>query len=154
WILSVSAVGSLREDFAPLDLVVPDQLYDRTRHRADTFFDEGAAVHVAMADPFCPHLSGLVWESMTSLGDVHAHRGGTLVVIEGPQFSTKAESRIYRQLGCDLIGMTALPEAKLAREAELCYATIACVTDYDVWHESHESVTVDMVIANLLKNVG
>jgi 5'-methylthioadenosine phosphorylase len=154
WVLSVSAVGSLREDYAPLDLVVPDQLYDRTRRRPDTFFDEGVVVHVAMADPFCPHLSGLVWASMTGLGDIRAHRGGTLVVIEGPQFSTKAESRIYRQLGCDLIGMTALPEAKLAREAELCYATIACVTDYDVWHEGHESVTVDMVIANLLKNVG
>lgn len=153
WILSVSAVGSLREDYAPLDLVVPDQLYDRTRHRSDTFFDSGVVVHIAFADPFCPHFSDLLWEAMSGLGDIRSHRGGTLVVIEGPQFSTKAESRIYQQLGCDLIGMTALPEAKLAREAELCYATIACVTDYDVWHAGHESVTVDMVVANLTKNV-
>jgi 5'-methylthioadenosine phosphorylase len=153
WILSVSAVGSLREDYAPLDLVVPDQLYDRTRYRADTFFDEGVVVHIAFADPFCPHMSDLVWEALAALSDIRSHRGGTLVVIEGPQFSTKAESRIYQRLGCDLIGMTALPEAKLAREAELCYATIACVTDYDVWHTGHESVTVEMVIANLIKNV-
>jgi 5'-methylthioadenosine phosphorylase len=153
WILSVSAVGSLREDYAPLDLVVPDQLYDRTRHRPDTFFDSGVVVHISFADPFCPHFSELLWETMSGFGDIRSHRGGTLAVIEGPQFSTKAESRIYQQLGCDLIGMTALPEAKLAREAELCYATIACVTDYDVWHAGHESVTVDMVIANLTKNV-
>jgi 5'-methylthioadenosine phosphorylase len=153
WILSVSAVGSLREDYAPLDLVVPDQLYDRTRHRADTFFDEGVVVHISFADPFCPHMSELLWDAMSGLGDIHAHRGGTLVVIEGPQFSTKAESRIYQQFGCDLIGMTALPEARLAREAELCYVTIACVTDYDVWRPGHESVTVEMVIANLTKNV-
>ncbi len=153
WILSVSAVGSLREDYAPLDLVVPDQLYDRTRHRPDTFFDSGVVVHISFSDPFCPHFSGLLWEAMSGVGDIRSHHGGTLVVIEGPQFSTKAESRIYQQLGCDLIGMTALPEAKLAREAELCYATIACVTDYDVWHAGHESVTVDMVIANLTKNV-
>jgi 5'-methylthioadenosine phosphorylase len=153
WVLSVSAVGSLREDYAPLDLVVPDQLVDRTRHRTDTFFDQGVVVHVSFADPFCPHLSNVLYEAMAGLGDVRAQRGGTLVVIEGPQFSTKAESRIYRQLGGDLIGMTTLPEAKLAREAELCYATLACVTDYDVWHPGHESVTVEMVIANLTKNV-
>ena len=154
WILSVSAVGSLREDYAPLDLVVPDQLFDRTKHRADTFFDEGVVVHIAFAEPFCPHLSERAWDAMQSqLGDVKAHRGGNLVVIEGPQFSTKAESNIYRQWGCDLIGMTALPEAKLAREAQMCYATIACVTDYDVWHPGHESVTVEMVVANLARNV-
>jgi len=153
WVVAVSAVGSLREDYAPLDLVVPDQIVDRTRHRTDSFFDAGVVVHISFAEPFCPHLSGLVWEAMAGLGDVNSHRGGTLVVIEGPQFSTKAESRIYRQLGCDLIGMTALPEAKLAREAELCYASIACVTDYDVWRESEESVTVDMVVANLARNV-
>jgi 5'-methylthioadenosine phosphorylase len=153
WVLSVSAVGSLREDYAPLGLVVPDQLFDRTRHRTDTFFDSGVVVHIAFADPFCPDFSQVVWETMAGLGDIRAHRGGTLVVIEGPQFSTKAESRIYRQLGCDLIGMTALPEAKLAREAELCYATVACVTDYDVWHPGHANVTVEMVIANLTKNI-
>ena len=110
-------------------------------------------VHASFAEPFCPHLSGVLSETMASLDDVTSHRGGTLVCIEGPLFSTKAESRIYRQLGCDLIGMTALPEAKLAREAEICYATIACITDYDVWHESEETVTVEMVVANLQKNV-
>lgn len=153
FVLSVSAVGSLREDYAPLDLVVPDQIYDRTKSRANSFFEGGVVAHVSFADPFCPHLSDLVWQTLSGLGDVGAHRGGTYVCIEGPLFSTKAESRIYRQLGCDIIGMTALPEAKLAREAELHYATIACVTDYDVWHESADTVTVDMVIANLTRNV-
>lgn len=152
WIISVSAVGSLREELAPLDLVIPDQLYDRTRSRANTFFEGGVVVHVSFADPFCPHLSGLLWEAVAGLGDLRAHRGGTYVCIEGPLFSTRAESRIYRQLGCDIIGMTALPEAKLAREAELCYATVACVTDYDVWRETEASVTVEMVVANLAKN--
>ena len=153
WVLSVSAVGSLREDFAPLHLVIPDQIFDRTRLRPGTFFEGGVVVHASFADPFCPHVSDLLWETMSQLDDVTCHRGGTYVCMEGPLFSTKAESRIYRQLGCDLIGMTALPEAKLAREAELCYATIACVTDYDVWRESEEPVTVEMVIANLQMNV-
>ncbi|HKV85846.1 MAG TPA: S-methyl-5'-thioadenosine phosphorylase [Ktedonobacterales bacterium] len=153
YVLSVSAVGSLREDYRPLDLVVPDQLFDRTKSRANSFFEGGVVAHVAFADPFCPHVSGLLYESMSRLDGVSAHRGGTYVCIEGPLFSTKAESRIYRQLGCDVIGMTALPEAKLAREAEMCYATIACVTDYDVWHESAEPVTVEMVVANLTRNV-
>jgi 5'-methylthioadenosine phosphorylase len=153
WVISVSAVGSLREDYAPLHLVVPDQIYDRTRLRPTSFFEGGVVVHASFADPFCPHLSGILWESMSGLGDVTSHRGGTLICIEGPLFSTRAESRINRQLGCDLVGMTSLPEAKLAREAELCYATIACVTDYDVWHESEETVTVEMVVANLQKNV-
>jgi 5'-methylthioadenosine phosphorylase len=153
WVFSVSAVGSLRADYAPLHLVVPDQLFDRTKLRPGTFFEGGVVVHASFADPFCPHLSGLLWETMSGMDDVTSHRGGTYACMEGPLFSTKAESRIYRQLGCDLIGMTALPEAKLAREAELCYATIACVTDYDVWHESGETVTVEMVIANLQKNV-
>ncbi|WIG61998.1 MAG: 5'-methylthioadenosine phosphorylase [Ktedonobacterales bacterium] len=153
WVISVSAVGSLREDYAPLDLVVPDQLFDRTKSRPNSFFEGGVVAHVGFAEPFCPHLSGLLWETMRGLGDVRVHNGGTLLVIEGPLFSTKAESRIYRQWGCDLIGMTALPEAKLAREAELHYATIACVTDYDVWHESAEHVTVEMVVANLTRNV-
>jgi 5'-methylthioadenosine phosphorylase len=153
WVFSVSAVGSLREDYAPLHLVVPDQIFDRTRLRPGSFFEGGVVVHASFADPFCPHLSGLLWETMSGMADVTSHRGGTLVCIEGPTFSTKAESHIYRQLGCDIIGMTVLPEAKLAREAELCYATIACVTDYDVWRESEETVTVEMVVANLQKNV-
>jgi 5'-methylthioadenosine phosphorylase len=153
WIISVSAVGSLREHLAPLDLVIPDQLFDRTKSRPNSFFEGGLVVHASFADPFCPHLSGMLWEVASGLGDVRAHRGGTYVVIEGPLFSTRAESRIYRQLGCDIIGMTALPEAKLAREAEIHYATIACVTDYDVWHETEETVTVEMVVANLTRNV-
>jgi 5'-methylthioadenosine phosphorylase len=153
WILSVSAVGSLREDYAPLHLVVPDQIVDRTKLRPGTFFEGGVVVHASFADPFCPHLSGMLWETMIDMEDVTCHRGGTLVCIEGPLFSTKAESHVYRQVSCDLIGMTSLPEAKLAREAELCYATIACVTDYDVWHAGDEPVTVDMVVANLKKNV-
>jgi 5'-methylthioadenosine phosphorylase len=153
WALSVSAVGSLREDYAPLHLVIPDQIFDRTRLRPGTFFEGGVVVHASFADPFCPHLSSMLWETMAGMADVTSHRGGTYVCMEGPLFSTKAESRIYRQLGGDLIGMTALPEAKLAREAELCYATIACVTDYDVWHESEEPVTVELVVANLQKNV-
>ncbi len=153
WVISISAVGSLREDYAPLDLVIPDQLFDRTKSRANSFFEGGIVAHVSFAEPFCPHLSGLLWKTMSELGDVRGHEGGTYVCIEGPQFSTKAESRIYRQLGCDIIGMTALPEAKLAREAELHYATIACVTDYDVWHESGETVTVEMVVANLMRNI-
>jgi len=153
WVFSVSAVGSLREDYAPLHLVVPDQIFDRTRLRPGSFFEGGVVVHASFADPFCPHLSGLLWETMSGMDDMTSHRSGTLVCIEGPLFSTKAESHIYRQLGCDLIGMTVLPEAKLAREAEMCYATIACVTDYDVWRESEETVTVEMVVANLQKNV-
>jgi 5'-methylthioadenosine phosphorylase len=153
WVIAVSAVGSLREDYAPLDLVVPDQIFDRTKSRPNSFFEGGVVAHVSFADPFCPHLAGLLWETMQGLDGFQAHRGGTYVCIEGPLFSTKAESRIYRQLGCDIIGMTALPEAKLAREAELHYATIACVTDYDVWHEGDATVTVEMVVANLKRNV-
>jgi 5'-methylthioadenosine phosphorylase len=153
WVISVSAVGSLREDYAPLDLVVPDQIFDRTKVRANSFFEGGVVAHVSFAEPFCPHLGGLLWETMGGMAGFTAHRGGTYVCIEGPQFSTKAESRIYRQLGCDVIGMTAVPEAKLAREAELHYAAIACVTDYDVWHEGSETVTVEMVVANLQRNV-
>src|SRR5215469_17547588 len=153
WVISVSAVGSLREDYAPLDLVIPDQIFDRTKSRPNSFFDGGVVAHVSFAEPFCPQLGQILGQALSNLGDVRGHRGGTYVCIEEPLFSTKAESRIYRQLGCDLIGMTAIPEAKLAREAELCYAAIACVTDYDVWHESSETVTVDMVVANLTRNV-
>src|SRR5437588_1343495 len=153
WVISVSAVGSLREDIAPRDLIIPDQLFDRTKSRVNTFFEGGIVVHSTFAEPFCPILSELLLESASELRDVKVHAGGTYVCIEGPLFSTKAESRVYRSWGMDIIGMTALPEAKLAREAELCYTTIACATDYDVWHESEESVTVEMVIGNLSANV-
>ena len=152
-VISVSAVGSLREDVAPLDLVIPDQLFDRTKARPASFFEQGIVAHVEFAEPFCPDMSARLADAMEALGDIRFNRGGTYICIDGPQFSTKAESRIYRQWGCDVIGMTALPEARLAREAELCYATIACVTDYDVWHESEGPVTVEMVVANLTHNV-
>jgi 5'-methylthioadenosine phosphorylase len=153
WLISVSAVGSMREDVAPLDILIPDQLFDRTRSRVNSFYEGGVVVHVAFADPFCPTLSRALGGAAESLGTVKVHRGGTYICIEGPLFSTRAESRIYRQWGVDVIGMTAIPEAKLAREAELHYATIACITDYDCWHETEESVTVEMVIANLQHNV-
>jgi 5'-methylthioadenosine phosphorylase len=153
WVISVSAVGSLREDIAPRDLVIPDQLFDRTKSRVNSFFEGGLVVHCTFAEPFCPTLSGLLVEAAQGLGDVRVHVGGTYVCMEGPLFSTKAESGVYRKLGMDIIGMTALPEAKLAREAELCYAIIACVTDYDSWHETEEPVTVEMVIGNLSANV-
>jgi 5'-methylthioadenosine phosphorylase len=153
YLISVTAVGSLREEYAPLDIVIPDQLFDRTRNREReyTFFGEGLVAHVGFADPFCLDLNAILFEAARTAG-ARVHNGGTLVVIEGPTFSTKAESRIHRQLGCDLVGMTALPEAKLAREAEIGYSAIAMVTDYDVWHESHDAVTADMVVQNLLKN--
>ncbi len=150
-IISLSACGSLREDFAPLDIVIPDQIFDRTNGRASTFFDEGLVVHISFADPFCPELSEMLYAAAQKAG-ARTHQGGNLVVINGPQFSTKAESETYRQWKMDIIGMTAIPEAKLAREAEICYATVAMVTDYDVWHPSHDSVSVEMVIQNLLKN--
>jgi 5'-methylthioadenosine phosphorylase len=150
-IISISACGSLREDFAPLDIVIPDQLFDRTKMRPTTFFGDGLVVHISFADPFCPELSEVLYSAAQKAG-ARVHKGGTLVVIDGPQFSTKAESQIYREWKMDIIGMTALPEAKLAREAEICYAAIAMVTDYDVWHPSHDSVTVEMVVQNLLKN--
>jgi 5'-methylthioadenosine phosphorylase len=151
-IISVSAVGSLKEELAPLDLVVPDQLIDRTRQRANTFFDQGMVVHIGFAQPFCPATSQVVYQSAQELG-LRVHAGGTMVVMEGPAFSTRAESFMYRSWGADLIGMTALPEAKLAREAEICYTTLACVTDYDCWHQSSQVVTVEMVVQNLSKNV-
>ena len=153
WVISVSAVGSLRGDIAPRDLIIPDQLFDRTKSRVNSFFEQGIVVHCTFADPFCPTLSSLLLDSARSLPGVNVHSGGTYVCMEGPLFSTKAESKVYRQLAMDIIGMTALPEAKLAREAELCYATIACATDYDSWHETEEAVTVEMVISNLSANV-
>ena len=150
-IVSVSAVGSLKEEHKPLDFVIPDQFFDRTRHRVDTFFGEGIAAHVAFADPVCPELSRIV-ETACKKSGVTSKHGGTYICIEGPQFSTKAESSLYRSWGMDVIGMTNLQEAKLAREAEMCYVTIAMVTDYDCWHPHHDSVTVNQIVAVLLKN--
>lgn len=152
WIISVSACGSMREEVAPLDVVIPDQLFDRTKSRPSTFFDGGVVAHVEFADPFCADLSQVLFDAAGDAG-ARAHKGGTYVCIEGPQFSTRAESRIYRQWGVDVIGMTALPEAKLAREAEICYAMLAFATDYDVWHETEAPVTVELIIKNLLANV-
>ena len=151
-ILSASAVGSLKEEHKPLDIVIPDQFIDRTRNRVSTFFGDGIVGHVAFADPVCPQLAEVLGESGDAVGGFELHRGGTYVCMEGPAFSTKAESHLYRSWGADIIGMTNLQEAKLAREAEICYATIALVTDYDCWHESHESVTVDLVLENLNHN--
>jgi 5'-methylthioadenosine phosphorylase len=151
WILSASAVGSLREDYKPLDLVVPTQFFDRTRGRVSTFFGDGLVGHVAFAHPFCGPLSDVMFDAATRAGAT-VHRGGTYVCMEGPQFSTIAESNSYRAAGFDIIGMTNLQEAKLAREAEICYTTLALVTDYDCWHPDHDSVTVDMIIANLTQN--
>jgi 5'-methylthioadenosine phosphorylase len=151
YILSASAVGSLKEEYKPLDIVIPDQFFDRTKGRVSTFFGLGLAAHVAFAHPFCRILSGIAYESGRAAGAT-IHRGGTYVCMEGPQFSTLAESTLYRSWGMDIIGMTNLQEAKLAREAEICYSTIALVTDYDCWHPDHESVTVEMIIANLTQN--
>ena len=150
-IISVSAVGSLREDFAPLDFVVPDQFFDRTKGRAATFFGGGIVAHVGFDKPTCPRLSAQLAAACDRVG-VNVHRGGTYVCMEGPAFSTLSESHTYRQLRFDVIGMTNLTEAKLAREAELCYATFAMVTDYDCWHPGHDAVTVDTIIGYLTKN--
>lgn len=151
-IISVSAVGSLEERIKPLDIVIPDQLIDATKGRASTFFTDGIVGHVSLAEPFCPVLSQLSFEASAKVG-VKVHKGGTYLVVEGPQFSTKAESQLYRSWGANIIGMTALPEAKLAREAEICYATLAIVTDHDCWHPSYESVTTDMILTNLRKGI-
>ena len=150
-ILSVSAVGSLKEEHKPLEFVIPDQFVDRTRHRVDTFFGNGVVAHVSFADPVCSQLSETVTAACKKAGVV-GKRGGTYICMEGPQFSTKAESNLYRSWGMDVIGMTNLQEAKLAREAEICYITIAMVTDYDCWHPHHDSVTVDQIVAVLNKN--
>ncbi len=154
YILSVSAVGSLQEEYAPTDMVIPDQFFDRTRARAkeSTFFGEGIVGHVTFAHPVCSELGDILEASCNTVG-VKTHRGGTYVCMEGPAFSTKSESNVYRQWGMDVIGMTNLQEAKLAREAEIAYATLALVTDYDCWYEGHDDVTVDMVIEYLNKNV-
>lgn len=154
WVLSVSAVGSMKEEIQPLDLIVPDQIFDRTTLRTRSFFgdSEGIVAHIPFAQPFCETLRPIVYQEALK-SDVHqVHFGGTYICIEGPQFSTIGESRIYRQWGVDIIGMTAIPEAKLAREAEMHYVTLAAATDYDCWHEGHDSVTVEMVINNLNQN--
>jgi 5'-methylthioadenosine phosphorylase len=151
WILSVSAVGSLKERYAPLHMVVPDQFVDRTLQRRSTFFGRGLVAHVAFAHPFCPNLSRTMAAACEEAGATH-HVGGTYVCIEGPHFSTRAESELYRSWGMDVIGMTNLQEARLAREAEICYSTLAMVTDYDCWHPDHDSVTAEQIIANLARN--
>lgn len=151
-IISVSAVGSLKEEIQPLDLAIPDQIIDHTSGRDRTFFGAGIVAHIAFAEPFCPVLSQILFEAATETG-ARVHKGGTYLAMEGPQLSTRAESQLYRAWGADVIGMTALPEAKLAREAEICYATLAFVTDYDCWHPEYESVTVDMILTNLRKGV-
>jgi 5'-methylthioadenosine phosphorylase len=155
YILSVSAVGSLQEEYAPTDMVIPDQFFDRTRARAreSTFFGEGIVGHVPMAHPVCSELGDILEAACKTIEGLNVHRGGTYLCMEGPAFSTKAESKVYRQWGMDIIGMTNLQEAKLAREAEIAYATLALVTDYDCWHGDHDSVTIDMVIGYLTKNI-
>ena len=150
-ILSASAVGSLKQECRPLDIVLPDQFFDRTRGRISTFFGDGLVAHVSFGDPVCSELLDITQRSAASVG-LEVRRGGTYVCMEGPAFSTKAESNLYRSWGMDVIGMTNLQEAKLAREAEICYVTMALVTDYDCWHESHESVTVEMIVDNLQQN--
>ena len=150
-IVSASAVGSLKEEYRPLDIVVPDQFFDRTRGRISTFFGRGLVAHVAFSHPVCGDLARIAADAVETVG-ANVHRGGTYVNMEGPQFSTLAESKLYRSWGMDVIGMTNLQEAKLAREAEICYVTLALVTDYDCWHPDHDSVTVDLIIANLLQN--
>ena len=152
FIISVSAVGSLREEIEPLHMVVPDQIIDRTRRRESTFFGDGVVAHIGFADPFCPALRDTL-SACTREAGATVHDNGALVVIEGPAFSTRAESNLYRVWGASIIGMTALPEAKLAREAEICYGVLACSTDYDVWHETEGDVTAEMIVANLLRNV-
>jgi 5'-methylthioadenosine phosphorylase len=150
-ILSASAVGSLKEEYPPQDIVIPDQFFDRTKSRVSTFFGDGIVAHVGFAHPICGEVARVAHEAAVAAG-ARAHLGGTYVCMEGPQFSTLAESTLYRSWGMDVIGMTNLQEAKLAREAEICYATIALVTDYDCWHPDHDSVTVEMIVANLVQN--
>lgn len=152
WLISVSAVGSLKQEIEPRHFVVPDQLYDHTKNRESTFFGDGIAAHISLAHPFCAHLNTLLYSAATEVGAT-VHNGGTYICMEGPAFSTQAESNVYRHLGFDIIGMTAAPEAKLAREAEICYAVLACSTDYDCWHPEHDNVTTEMILDNLRSNV-
>lgn len=152
WVISVNAVGSLKEEIAPRDFVIPDQIVDWSKNRIDTFFGEGLVVHISMAEPFCPVLSEILYDGAKAAG-AKVHKGGTYICVQGPQFSTKAESNLYRSLGFDVIGMTAGTEAKLAKEAELCYASLSCSTDYDCWHTEHDDVTAEIILANLFANV-
>jgi len=152
WIIAASAVGSMKKHIKPLDVVVPDQFIDRTRGRVDTFFGNGVVAHISFADPVCPVLSSIVADAAEGCCTGRVHRGGTYLCMEGPAFSTKAESNLYRSWGVSVIGMTNLQEAKLAREAEICYATMALVTDYDCWHEEEEEVSVEMLLNNLWRN--
>jgi 5'-methylthioadenosine phosphorylase len=151
-IIAVNSCGSLKEEIRPLDIVLSDQFFDRTFRRQNTFFGNGLAAHISFADPVCPVVGGILYDAARDLG-FRIHKGGTYICIEGPAFSTKAESNIFRRWGCDVIGMTSLTEAKLCREAEICYATMNLVTDYDVWHEGEESVSVEMILENLGKNI-
>ena len=152
YIISSNSCGSFKEDIKPGHLLVPDQIIDRTQKRVNTFFGEGIVAHIQFADPFCPVLSKIVYEAALETGAI-VHQGGTFVVMEGPAFSTRAESRLYKAWGADVIGMTVLPEARLAREAEICYASIACVTDYDSWHETNETVTVEAILTTMRNNL-
>jgi 5'-methylthioadenosine phosphorylase len=151
-IISVTAVGSLKEDIRPLDIVIPDQFHDCTKERVSTFFGNGLVAHIAFADPVCPNLTRVVYDGAIKAG-ASVHHGGTLLCIEGPAFSTRAESNVFRQWGMDIIGMTSLQEAKLAREAEICYAAMALVTDFNCWHEAESEVNVETVVQNLNKNI-
>jgi len=151
-IIAVNSCGSYKEEIAPGHLLIPDQIIDRTKGRPGTFFEGGIVAHVPFAEPFCAELSDLLYKAAQDVGAT-VHKGGTFVVMEGPQFSTKAESFLYKSWGASVIGMTVVPEAKLAREAEICYASVACVTDYDCWHETHEAVTIEMVLAIMAKNI-
>lgn len=151
WLISVSAVGSMKEDYQPTDILIPDQFFDRTRHRVDTFFGDGLVAHVSFANPICAGLRPIFFECAKEAG-ARAHDGGTYICMEGPQFSTRAESEIHRQWGVDVIGMTNLQEAKLAREAEICYATLAMITDYDCWHEDEENVNGHAVMEVVQQN--
>ena len=152
WVISVNAVGSLKEEIAPRHFVIPDQIVDWSKNRINTFFGKGLVVHISMAEPFCPVLSEILYDGVKAV-DATVHKGGTYICIEGPQFSTKAESNLYRSLGFAVIGMTAGTEAKLAKEAELCYTSLSCSTDYDCWHTEHDNVTAEIILANLFANI-
>jgi 5'-methylthioadenosine phosphorylase len=152
FIISINSCGSFKEDIRPGHLLVPDQIIDRTQKRTNTFFGDGIVAHIQFADPFCPVLSRIIYEAAQETGAI-VHQGGTFIAMEGPAFSTRAESRLYRAWGADVIGMTVLPEARLAREAEICYASIACITDYDSWHETNEAVTVEAILTTMRNNI-
>ena len=152
WIIAINSCGSFKEEVKPRELVIPDQVIDRTRNRINSFFGNGIVVHMPFAEPFCPILGQILYHAAHEAGAA-VHKGGTFIAMEGPQFSTKAESRLYRSWGADIIGMTVLPEAKLAREAEICYATVACVTDYDSWHEGLDAVNIEEILEVLARNI-